>query len=1345
MLPALGATLRRGWSRPWLRRTALGLVAGGMVAGSLGWTLRQPFTTRWILNKLDALCREQTGLSLTAEALEVHPLDGRVIVRGLALGGDLAQVGTLSLRLSYGPLLRGQPVLDRIDLDHLKLRLDARRLAQIHLKPSDPKKAPLEWELHGLWVRGGEVQIAEPAWGLPRAWAHFGLEGRSLGPRRLILDLKAPELGAELGGKLRIGQVDLRATLEPERIRLRGAELRLGGAEASAQGDLDLKQATLSAHAKLGLELSELQGIAGMPRIGEGKVTAKADLNGPLNGPAWKLELQSPRLALAGQEGRPGALALRAAGSAERVDLESLRWQVAEGVVEAEGMMGAAASRFRFRVPRLGLAPWAGVLHLPALSRITTEGEGTVGWKGWIPESLTGVEGRLGLGFQDNGQEAGRLVAGLKGGALEVATFQLQLPEVDLTAKGAFKLGPKGLQTIAAEGRVATDAADVARALSAWKVTDLDMSGRVEAQASIGWSRPEGFTLQAEADITEPRWHQARADRLRTKVSIERSELQLRDVFLEKGEGDARGELWLSWADLPKEHDQIDFCFRARDLPIREGLGAADLADLDITGSGSGWIRARGPYKRMQMEGSALAQEALVYGIKLPAFSGDFSWDLDSNRMRLTELRVAGSPAQLSRDEAMLVGGLDLRGGAEFDFQRMRFKGQFQGEVESTALGLPGPRISSHLDARFDGGLAEDFGPWVLPEGRVTLNGGRVVLGEQTLEGLEAELSVGQGNLDLKGGLQGFPESLVRLRLMTEGTGLIGALDLQVDGSTVNTEHLAARLTRDLLEDGALNLQAEGIWSEAGWDWRGRLETLSGRFSGFELAQTRPSELRADGHSVEFDLNLEGKGTEEGSRRGAHLQAQGELPFLASEPLRVNLKGDADLGELKAVVDHVLDLDPFSVLHQIQVAGTASLDLRAGGTYRDPRLDGDLKLRGGRFSTTTRPQSLEDVSMDLRFQGQELVISEEKPLQGRLAQGDLKAWGRTHWKLDGVGDYELRAKVDDFQLRDLPEGFELQGSVDATLSGKGNGRGLIKGALTARSMSYRAELNLGDIILSSSLKSLSGLGGLDPEDLLTRIDLDLDLVLLQPWKFDTNLLKLEGQPYGGFKVQGTLAKPGLWGRMEFIPGGLITNLLPAGDIKVERGFINFTDPRIFNPFLNVEGQINISPYLVTLNIRGTLDSLDLRPSSTPSLRQDEIIAILLDPGMVDSVGTGATNTQSAVNTGLAQTTSSLITTLALANLQEGLRRTLNLDRVSFAFRPGVTGTYESNLSVGKSIDVFGRRMPVTISRRNAGELITNSVQVEWRLGNLVVQLGASQTAPEPAGISGEIRHTWSPK
>jgi hypothetical protein len=241
-------------------------------------------------------------------------------------------------------------------------------------------------------------------------------------------------------------------------------------------------------------------------------------------------------------------------------------------------------------------------------------------------------------------------------------------------------------------------------------------------------------------------------------------------------------------------------------------------------------------------------------------------------------------------------------------------------------------------------------------------------------------------------------------------------------------------------------------------------------------------------------------------------------------------------------------------------------------------------------------------------------------------------------------------------------------------------------------------------------------------------------------------MKVQGRPSGTFKVLGTMAEPGLKGKMTLLPGGRLTNLLPSGDVVIERGTIDFTDPSLRNSVLDIQGRVDVPPYLVTLDIRGSLDSLEVKTSSTPSLRQDEITAILIFPSMASTIGTtSGLQTQNSMSYSLASTGSGLFSTLALAELQEQLRRQLNLDRVSFVWRPGSTGTMESDITLGKTMNIFGYRTPLVFSRRKTSELVTVSGQVEWRFGNMVLQLGASQSGSNGLGVAGEIRHTWSPR
>jgi hypothetical protein len=254
--------------------------------------------------------------------------------------------------------------------------------------------------------------------------------------------------------------------------------------------------------------------------------------------------------------------------------------------------------------------------------------------------------------------------------------------------------------------------------------------------------------------------------------------------------------------------------------------------------------------------------------------------------------------------------------------------------------------------------------------------------------------------------------------------------------------------------------------------------------------------------------------------------------------------------------------------------------------------------------------------------------------------------------------------------------------------------------------------------------------------------------LRTPWSFDTNLLKLEGRTEGPFQVLGTLSHPVPKGILLFQAGGRVTNIFPAGDMVVDRGSLTFSESRPLDPLINLQGSVSAIPgYTVNLDIRGTLSNLTIVPSSTPSLRQDEIVSILINPGNVANVGPGASTgtTQGAISSGIASAGSGLITTLAFAPFQEQLRRSLGLDRVNVAVRTTSVGNTETEVTLGKSLSLFGQRNAFVLSHKKNGEQTITSGQVEWRFGNIILQLGASKGGGTSVDPSGEFRHTWSPK
>ncbi|HNX93642.1 MAG TPA: translocation/assembly module TamB domain-containing protein [Holophaga sp.] len=1364
---------RSAWHRPWLRRVTYVLASGAVLSGSLLRTVRQPFFNRWLIARLDAVSRDQTGLGFGAQHLEVHPFKGILILERPAWGEDFFTARKICVQADFASLVVGNaPHVWNIEVEDPHVELDADRIARIRLKPHPESKNSPKWILDRFAVRGGHVRLHGAGWHVPDGEFDFRIYGLGLGPNRIQADLRVPRFQLTQGPTRMGGALSLLASVSESGIEVKRGDTRFGDSAFFFNGQYDAGSSTLQAGLRGQADLGEIVRFAtpGRSKVLQGRAEFNAEAKGSIHDPAWTLNLRGRELALPASGVAPGELALSASGSLHAIALKDLDWHSSQGEIQASGAWKEkGGTHVSFKTDNASMAMVGDVLRAPWLKPLTVACSGELSLPGdpWAPFNPSDLTVSAEGGFRQGGLDAGHFTARMERGELRLDDLEVAMDGFKAVCAGRLTLNGRGLRSVEAEAKVETTAARVASSLRDWKIVDLDMDGRVKAEAQVVWDSARGLHLAGNVDVDEPRWHGAQADHLKADVGIEGADLRIENIALEKGQGSASGELWLTWRDLPPGAPAMDMCYRAFRLPIQEGLKAADVEKVIIPGLGTGWARIYGPYDHLRIQASAQAEAAQILVppangaieqatrvLSIPAASGDMDFDLADGRIRLSNLRVAETLQQLGNVDESPSGPLALQGALDLNISRSQWQGGLKGTIDSQPLGLPGPRFQAMVSADLAGPWATAFGTTKMPSLSFSFNGGRLFLGSQSLEGLQGKIVSEPKAIQVQVGVSGHSDPFLALNLWSQGSDVIGALGAHVNPSTADTANLAATLTGDLLKDGSLDLEAEGRIDASGLHWKGRMENLLGRFDGFDLTQRSKVALEGDTSGLKLDLGLRAISTlpvKDGQAAIAspgQLRLSGHVPFSTREPMALNLSGKTELSNLKAILDHLLQVDAYSLVEDIKPHGTARFDLHGGGTFLDPSLDGTLSLNGGRLEILTYPQSVEDLSFKLRFKGRDIFLAEEDPMKGRMAQGDLRAWGQATWGFGGLSKYDFQARLNNFQLRDLPgaEGFELQGALDARLQGSDEEGGTLRGTIQADHMAYRAEIDINDVILLSAMGS-NGLGtATEPDNPFSMIDLDLDVVLKEPWEFDTNLLKVKGKPAGAFKIQGTLAEPGLKGRMDIVPGGRLTNLLPAGDLVLEKGYLEFKDPRVRSPLMDLQGRVDIpdSPYVVNLDVRGGVDSLDVKMASTPHLRQEEIMSILIDPSLASSIGSRASSgsmSQMAMNSGLLATSSGLLTTLALAEFQDRMRRIFKLDRVNVVWRTGTGGNSETDITVGKTI--LG--IPIVASHQKVGDVSTLRGQVEWRLGNFVIQLGASQSGSDKAGVAGEIRHTWVPR
>ncbi len=1354
---------KRAWSRRWVRRLTYVLATGGVITALGAWALSLPYVDRLIVARLDEVIRKETGLAFKADSLEVHPWQGRLVLHRPMLGEDLFQAQYLEVELDFLSLLQ-TPHFRRIHLESPRINLDAGRLAAIHLREHPPAKEPARFRIDRVEVVDGQVFVNEPAWGINRGTFDFKVDGRGRLVNQVWLDVRVPRMAMGEGPDRTRGDMSLKFRYTDKGIDTANVQVHLGDNALAVLGSYEFATHVIKADVSGGLDLAEALRLVprapGTPRPAATPVSGFLDFKGKVQGPpsnaVWNVAMDGRQIQAKGTPLHAGTFHASAAGSPSHINLERIAWDSADGRVTAQGSWShGGGTALELNAEGVSLAPAVSLVHMEMLRGLTAHFHGTASFPTppWAVPDLEKVKVAGQGQFLKEGQKVGTVEFSVADKRLRADALDLQLPEAGFHGTASALLNRRGIASVEAEGDVRTDAHDVAGALRAWKITDLDMSGPTTAHAAFQWDPQGGIQVDGQVKVDGPRWHGAHADSITAGVSLRRDVIRVTDIELVKGEGHGSGEIWITWAPDTRDQEGIDMCFRAFRLPVNEGLRAADKGDLEINGTGSGWARLHGPLRSIVMEGQAVAENGVVYGLTIPAVSGSFFMDINSLRLQATDIRVADSLDHLEGKP----GPLNLHGSMDMDAKAERWTTRVEGDVDTSFLGIKGPLLRGRLEGRLDGPITAPLGPSQAPEGRFTLTGGFLSMSGRSLEGLEAALTFKDGHLDARAGLAGREAPVVTFQAVQVGkTRLSGDLQVHIAPDSAETAALSSKLTQGFLKDLGLDYRGRGDWTPSGLTWKGQMDRLVGTFEGFELAQTRPSTFTGDLKGMALAMEVEGRTlTPNGvpSPNATRMGLSGNLPFALQGDLDLRLEGASELANLKAILDHLVDPGQYSLMADMRPAGTASFDLHLGGKPAEPALDGTLRLSGGRLSERTYPQSIENVDFVANFHGRDVTIPQDAPLRGILAQGALTAWGRITWGFKGLTDYDLSATLEDFQFRDLPEGFEIQGGFSGSLRGNDRDGGLLKGTIRAKNMLYQTDINLTDIILAGALGGAGGaLTSMDPSDPLARIELDLDLQLARPWEFDTNLLKLQGRPTGAFRIKGSLAHPGLKGRMDLLPGGRLTNLVPAGDVVLERGSVEFTDPAVFNPIVDLHGRIDVDPYLVTLDINGTLDAINAHPTSTPALRADEIFAILVDPSAVNKVGgSQGAPAQNTVSTGVFNQGAGLLSSLFLANGLERLRKTLTLDRVNFA----ILGGPNLSLTLEKSFDILGHRTPLIYNYKQEGTQTTISGNVEWRFGNLVLQLGARQvtgTSQTPGdttvqGVqpSGEIRYTWTPK
>ncbi len=394
-----------------------------------------------------------------------------------------------------------------------------------------------------------------------------------------------------------------------------------------------------------------------------------------------------------------------------------------------------------------------------------------------------------------------------------------------------------------------------------------------------------------------------------------------------------------------------------------------------------------------------------------------------------------------------------------------------------------------------------------------------------------------------------------------------------------------------------------------------------------------------------------------------------------------------------------------SLTDTIFTTGVAQLQASIRGSLDSPRLLGSVDLKDVGLRVTNIPLTIARGTGRIRFTSDQALI--ENFAAASSGGGTLKLAGGAalvglvpdRWRIevtaDGVG-------------MEYPR--DTQTIFDGTIALQGNRRAqVVTGDIDIRRASYQKELTFEELIatggpFSSEFVDIGpgnkgGPGA--PINVDVRVNADQTLIVRN------NLADAEGSAY--LHIRGPLSDPVVSGRVVLTHGFLEFR---NDRYELTRGVITFPARRRASPVLDLQAEVDITGYRISVTFSGSMEKPEITLTSDPNLPETDIISLITTGSLATAGTTAGLVKQSGL--GLAQ---SLLSASLSQQLSKGTQRLFGLSRLSI-----------DPLIVGGSSDptarvTIGQRVTKNLTITYSQNLTSTSagferiILVEYRLTN----------------------------
>jgi outer membrane protein assembly factor BamA len=333
---------------------------------------------------------------------------------------------------------------------------------------------------------------------------------------------------------------------------------------------------------------------------------------------------------------------------------------------------------------------------------------------------------------------------------------------------------------------------------------------------------------------------------------------------------------------------------------------------------------------------------------------------------------------------------------------------------------------------------------------------------------------------------------------------------------------------------------------------------------------------------------------------------QGRAALTGDQPLDARIDGTIDLRLLGAF------------LPGGSTGGIGEVSATVGGTVGAPVAEGVVQLRGAELMLADPQIGMSNVNGRVVLSRNRIEVT---GVQGDVNGGSLSILGELEYQGLEVTGGTLSIESRGVAL-DVPEGMQTE--IDAALAVAFGGRIQVSGRVDVVRGAYREPLSLA-AGLAAATRDSAAAAPVGAATLLDAIDLNIAVSSAGDLIVDNNYGRMDI----GLDVRlvGTAAQPGIVGRANIREGG--TLFLGGRSYLIERGVIDFTDPRAIVPDLDLAARTRLRgpdesgagiEYDIRVEIVGTPETLDATLSSEPARSQADIVSLLATGRLADQAG-----------------------------------------------------------------------------------------------------------------------------